>query len=192
MSILEQYHYEAPASPPPKVSKVGVIIPSGQSDYYHTVLAQIGVFFWDRETGVVAMNTEGVPNYLPTALETLYDSNVQGIILVGCDYVSVRERLHSKIPHVWIDCNDTPKLTEKICQVQSDHLVSGCMVAQELLRKGCRNPIIFAGANKTHRSKDRLNGFVAEFAAKELLYQPAFSMVRPHSSFALVYFKNYM
>lgn len=170
--VLEQYHYEVPPAPLPKVSKVAVVIVSSESDYYDTVLAQIGRYFRERGTGVIAMNTEGTPNYLPTALDTLYDSNVQGIILLSCDYLSVRERLHSKIPHVWIDCNDPPEATGQICQVQSDHLISGSMAAQELLRKGCRKPIILTGTHKTHRSRDRMNGFAAELAAAGVHIEP--------------------
>ena len=110
--------------------------------------------------------------FLSIALETLYDSNVEGVILVSCDYLSVRDKLHSKISHVWIDCNDPPGQTGKICQVQSDHLISGSLAAQELLRRGCKKPIIITGVHNTHRSNDRLNGFVAEFTAKGMDIPP--------------------
>ncbi|MBQ9647769.1 MAG: LacI family DNA-binding transcriptional regulator [Oscillospiraceae bacterium] len=165
LQVLEQYHYEAPAAPAPKVSKVGVVIVSSRSDYYHAVLGGIGRWFRDRGTSTIAINTEGVSGYLPTALDTLYDSNVQGVILVSCDYLAVREHLHSKIPHVWIDCNDRPDATAGICQVQSDQYVSGKLAAQELLSKGCKKPIVLTGAHATHRSDDLLNGFRNEFAA---------------------------
>lgn len=169
LQVMEQYRYEAPAAPASKVSKIGVIIVSSQSDYYHSVLGNIGIYLRERGIGVVAMNTEGFPNYLPVALDTLYDSNVQGVILIGCDYLSIKEHLHSKIPHVWIDCNDPPELTKQICQVQSDHLISGGMAAQELIKKGCKKPVVLTGAHSTHRSEDRLNGFVAEFASNGII-----------------------
>lgn len=169
LQVMEQYNYEAPSAPPSKVSKIGVIIVSSQSDYYHAVLGNIGMYMRERGIGVVAMNTEGFPNYLPVALDTLYDSNVQGMILVGCDYCSIKEHLHSKIPHVWVDCNDPVEQTGAICQVQSDHLISGGMAAQELIKKGCKRPVALTGATRTHRSEDRLNGFIAEFASNGIV-----------------------
>ena len=165
LQVLEQYNYEAPAAPAPKVSKVGVVIVSSQSDYYHAVLGGIGRWFRDRGVGTIAINTEGVPGYLPTALATLYDSNVQGVILVSCDCLSVREHLHSKIPHVWIDCNDPPDETANICRVQSDHYVSGKLAAQELLSRGCKKPILLTSVRTTQGNDDRLGGFIDEFAA---------------------------
>ena len=165
LQVLEQYHYEAPTAPASKVSKIGVVIVSSQSDYYHAVLGQIGRWFRDRGTSTIAMNTEGVPGYLTTALDTLYDSNVQGVILVSCEYLAVRERLHGKIPHVWIDCNNLPEETGSICQVQSDHYVSGRLAARELLSRNCRKPILLMGAHATHRSEDRRRGFVEEYKA---------------------------
>ena len=137
LQVLEQYHYEAPTAPASKVSKIGVVIISSQSDYYHSVLGQIGRWFRDRGISTIAINTEGVPGYLATALDTLYDSNVQGVILVSCGCLCVREYLHSKIPHVWIDCNDPPEAVRDICQVQSDHYVSGRLAAQALLSREC-------------------------------------------------------
>ena len=165
LQVLEQYNYEAPAAPPSKVSKIGVVIVSSQSDYYHSVLGNIGRWFRDRGISTIAINTEGMPGYLPTALDTLYDSGIQGVVLVSCDYLSVREHLHSKIPHVWVDCNDPAEETAQICQVQSDHYVSGKLAAQELLSKGCKKPIVLTGVHATHRSRDRLNGFRDEYAA---------------------------
>ena len=169
LAAMELLQYEAPSAPEPKVHKVGVIIVSSYSDYYHTVLGQLGMYFRDRGIGVVAMNTEGAPGYLTTAMNTLYDSNIQGLILVSCDYLSIKEQLYSKIPHVWVDCNDRPEETVGICQVQSDHLVSGSMAAQALLEKGCRNPLVLSGAHVTHRTADRLHSFVAEFATQGIL-----------------------
>ena len=165
LQVLEQYHYEAPAAPVSKVSKIGVVIVSSQSDYYHAVLGHIGRWFRDRGISAIAINTEGVPGYLTKALGTLYDSNVQGIILVSCEYLSVRERLHGKIPHVWIDCNDPPEETGNICQIQSDHYVSGRLAAKELFSRGCRRPVLLTGVHTTRRSDDRRRGFVEEYAA---------------------------
>lgn len=169
LKALEESGYEAPSVPEPRVHKIGVIIVSSQSDYFHAVLGQIGMFFRNLGVSTVAMNTEGMPGQLTNAMNTLYDSNIQGLIFVSCDYESIKEHLHSKIPHVWVDCNDLPAETAGICRVQSDHLVSGSMAAQALMEKGCSNPLVLTNAHVTHRGADRLRGFVAEFATKGIL-----------------------
>ena len=168
LDALEKYEYAASSVTPPKVSKIGTVIVSSHSDYYHAVLGNIGIYMRDRGIGTVAMNTEGQTGHLPFVLDTLYDANVEGLILVGCDYLSIREHLHSKIPHLWIDCNDRPEKTEHIYRVDSDHLVSGSMAAQELLRKGCKKPILLTGTQIGNREKDRIKGFEQEFAAQGL------------------------
>lgn len=168
LDALEKYEYIAP-SVTPKVSKIGTVIVSSKSDYYHAVLGNIGIYLRDRGIGTVAMNTEGQADHLPFVLDTLYDANVQGLILVGCDYLSIKEHLHSKIPHLWIDCNDAPEKTGHIYRVDSDHLVAGSMAAQELLRKGCKKPILLTGAQLGNRELDRIQGFQQEFAAQGLL-----------------------
>ncbi len=173
LKAIEETGYvpTAPAVYEPKVEKVGVVIVSSESDYYNAVLGSIGKYFRNMGVSVIAINTEGLPGYLPTAIETLYDCNIQGLILVSCDYLSIREHIHSKIPHVWIDCNDTLQQTDRICQVQSDHYISGRLAAQELLQKGCRNPIMMTGSPSSHRCQSRIDGFVSEFKAQGILIE---------------------
>ena len=166
LEAMERFRYVAPSAPVPKVSKIGVVIVSSHSDYYHAVLGNIGSYLRERDIGTVAMNTEGQAEHLPFVLETLYDANVEGLILVGCDYLSIKEHLFSKIPHLWVDCNDAPESTGNILRVDSDHLVSGSMAAQELLRKGCKKPILLTGVGIGKRESARIQGFRQEFAAQ--------------------------
>ena len=179
LRILEKYEYEAPAAPPSKVTKIGVLVPTGQSDYYMTLLREIGFYYRQRNIHVIACNYEEQKDYIPSALETLYDSNISGLILIACDYQSIKEHLLAKIPHVWIDCNDAPTDSSNICQVQSDHYVAGKIAAQELIRKNCVRPIIMTNATLSHRSFDRINGFRSvfeenhiPFADSQIIYMP--------------------
>lgn len=163
LSVMARYNYDAPPPPDAKIKKIGAIIPDSYSDYYEALLRNVGIYFRNQGIGTIAMNTESTEGYLTTALETLYDCNVSGIILIGCDYLSVKGHLHGKIPHVWIDCNDSPEETTEICQVQSDQFVAGQQAAQEFLRAGCQSPILLCGCRHTHRSRERVEGFVSEY-----------------------------
>jgi len=167
LDAVERLGYIPPLPAPgsPKVDKIGVIITASTSDYYHAVLASIGKYFRRMDISVVAMNTEQTAGYLPRAMDTLYDCNIQGLILVSCDYLSVRDNIYQKIPHVWIDCNDPEDATPHICRVQSDHYIAGKLAAQELFQKGCTKPVMITGSVITHRTEERIRGFVDGSAA---------------------------
>ena len=126
--VLDEYNYIAPPAREPVVRKIGCIITSSYAEYYQALLRNVGIYFRHRDIATVAVNTESTEGYLGTALETLYDCNVSGIILIGCDYLSVKDCLSRRFPHVWIDCNDPVEETREICTVESDQFVAGQLV----------------------------------------------------------------
>ena len=172
LEAMDEYHYEAPPAPEAKVRKVGVVVPTSQSDYSHTVLGSIGCWFRERGIHVIAVNTEGEEGFLPAVLSAVYDAGVQGVILVGCSYLAAQGHLYTKLPHVWIDCTDAPEDTAKIHQVQSDHYVSGKLAAQELFSKGCKRPIVLTGARETRQNRELLAGFLAELSERGIAAGP--------------------
>lgn len=164
LEVLRAHQYQSvpvkrhlPVSDTPL--KIGILITSAISFYYTDLLQNIYNYFMERGILVVSANTQEWEDYVPSALESLYTSNVSGIILISCDYYSLRDLLRPDVPCVWIDCNDPREYSDGIPQVQTDHYVSGQMAAQELVNKGCRSPIILTGADPTHRGLDRINGF---------------------------------
>ena len=184
ISILESYNYSASTEKKPFTIldtplKIGILITSSISFYYTELLQNIYSYFMERGVLVVSANTQEWEDYVPSALESLYTSNVSGIIMISCDYYSLRDLLKPEIPCVWIDCNDPPEDSEGIPQVQTDHYVSGQLAAQELINKGCRTPIILTSADPTHRGWDRINGFRSimekhglEMKKEQIVYLP--------------------
>ena len=172
LEAVSQYNYVSPPNRKNGIERIGVIIPEGFSHYYITLLGMVGNFFREIDVPTIAINTERKENYLPTALETMYRCDVSGVILIGCDYLSVKNHISRKIPHVWLDCNDPPEDTTEIYQVQSDQYVAGKLAAQEFVRTGCRTPIILCGAHDSHRNRDRLAGFTEEFEKTGLTLSP--------------------
>ena len=163
LKVLDEYDYTAPPLKDPNVRKIGCIITSSYAEYYQALLRNVGIYFRHRGIATVAVNTESTEGYLRTALETLYDCNVSGIILIGCDYLTVKDYLSKRFPHVWIDCNDPSDQTENICTVESDQFVAGQLAAHEFLRHGCKRPIILCGSHSSHRNERRINGFTAVY-----------------------------
>lgn len=159
--VLDQYQYDAPPSKEPLVRKIGCIITSSYAEYYQSLLREVGICFRHRDIATIAINTESTEGYLKTALETLYDCNVSGIILIGSEYLSIRDCLSPRFPHVWIDCNDPPEETEEICTVESDQFVAGQLAALEFARRGYKKPIILCGSHPSSRNERRIRGFIS-------------------------------
>lgn len=182
--VLDEYNYTAPPVKDPNVRKIGCIIPNSYAEYYQALLRHVGIHFRRQDIATIAINTESTEGYLKTALETLYDCNVSGIILIGCDYLSVRDFLSKRFPHVWIDCNDPSDQTEAICTVESDQYVAGQLAAHEFLSHGCVKPIILCGSHPSHRNSRRISGFKAVYSDSGNALSPdqivSLPEMRPH------------
>ena len=163
LDAMEEHHYVAPPVQPPAVRKIGIIIHTEISDYYMALVLRLHDELKKAGFQMIMGSLGYDSGELPVILDTLYDSNVSGVILITCDCLSIRDRLDGRIPHVWIDCNDPPEVTGDICQVQSDQYVSGVLAAQELYRKGCVRPIILGGSRTSHRMLERIQGFRDEY-----------------------------
>ena len=168
LDAMEEYHYVAPPAQAPAVRKIGVIINTEISDYYMALVLRLHDELKNAGLQMIMGSLGYDSGELPVILDTLYDSNVSGVILITCDYLSIRERLNGRIPHVWIDCNDPPEATVDVCQVQSDQYVSGVLAAQELYRKGCVRPIVLGGSVTSHRMLERIQGFRDEYGKHDI------------------------
>lgn len=164
LEVLNKYQYTL--STPQKISfsfdtqsKIGVILSSSISFYYTDLQQNITAYFMERGIPTIIYSMEDQKNTLPCALQTLYSSDVSGIIFISCPYLPIADMIHPDIPCVWIDCSDPPSETEHILQVQTDHYVSGQLAAQELINKGCKKPLILTESLVTHRALDRNRGF---------------------------------
>lgn len=166
LAAMEECGYQPPAAPANAIQKVGVIIDTQVNDYYREIIIRLHDTLYDMGLQMISASLGYRREELPNILRTIYDSNVCGVILVTCDYLSVKSILNQKLPHVWIDCNDPPEETAEICTVQTEQHISGVMAAQELYRKGCRAPILLGGSSISHRMRERFEGFRAEFARR--------------------------
>lgn len=163
LSVMAECGYEPPVKPSSGVKKVGVLFDTLAVDYYHALLLSLYDALLDAGLQTISAILGYRGQTLPGILRTIYDSNVCGVILVACDYLSIKTMLNQRIPHVWIDCKDPPEVTGEICQVSSEQYISGMMAAQELYRKGCRQPILLGSSSISHRMRQRFEGFRAEF-----------------------------
>lgn len=162
--VIAEYHYSAPPVKGVHIKRIGAIIPNSYAEYYQALLRYTGRHFREHGIVTIAVNTENTVGTLQAALEALYDCSVSGIVLIGCECLSVKEVLSPKIPHVWIDCNDAAEAIPEYCTVESDQLVAGQLAAREFLRTECRRPIILTGSRPSHRSEYRIEGFTSVYA----------------------------
>lgn len=163
LSALEESGYRPPAPPSGRIKKIGVVFNTQSGDYYWALSNQLHDVLENAGIQMVSASLGRREEILPDILRTIYDSNVCGVILITCGYLSIKSILDPRLPHVWIDCNDPPERTASICQVQSDQRMSGVLAAQELYRKGCRKPILLGGNTISHRMQERFRSFQAEY-----------------------------
>lgn len=163
LAALDESGYRPAAPPSSEIKKVGIVIDTQINDYYRALVIQLHDTL--AESGLQTINASlGYrKEALPDILRTIYDSNVCGVVLITCGYLAIQNILNPRLPHVWIDCTDPPELTAGICQVQSDQRVSGILAAQELYRKGSRNPILLGSNIISHRMRERFENFRAEY-----------------------------
>lgn len=163
LSALEESGYRPSAPPSSRIKKVGVVIDTQTSDYYWALSIRLRDSLEKAGIQMLGASLGRREEALPDILRTIYDSNVCGVILISCGYLSIKNMLNPRLPHVWIDCNDPPEQTADICQVQSDQRMSGILAAQELYRKGSRKPILLGGNTISHRMRERFRSFQAEY-----------------------------
>ncbi len=164
LSAFKEYNYKLPERKSVlSRKKIGVVTNVINQDYFASLLHETITFLAESGYSVITCSQGQGKLSLKDALDTLYDSNVSGIIIISGDYVSIKDYLQPSIPHVWIDCNDAPEYTDDICTVSSDQYVSGCLAARALLNQNCKNPIIIMSSRKSIRREDRKRGFFDEF-----------------------------
>ncbi len=159
LAALEENNYVSYTGTKGKVDKIGIIIDTEVSNYYMALVTRLMNLMYQDKYQVIITSLQQEVERLPALLNTLYDSHVKGVFLVHCDYLSIKDKIDSRIPHVWIDCTDTPEQTKDICQVSSDHYYSGQLAAQEFIRSGCKRPIILGSERVSYRTVNRIAGF---------------------------------
>lgn len=163
LSALKESGYRPSSSPAGGVKKVGIVVDTQTSDYYWTLSIRLHDILAASGIQTISASLGRREEVLPDILRTIYDSNVCGVILISCGYLSIKNMLDPRLPHVWIDCNDPPEQSAGICQVQSDQRASGVLAAQELYRKGSRKPILLGANTISHRMRERFESFQAEY-----------------------------
>ena len=163
LAAMNEAGYQPPVSSPSGIKKVGIIIDTQVNDYYSALQIQLHDALKDAGIQTISASLGFRRENLPEILRVIYDSNVCGVILITCDYLSIKSMLNQHLAHVWIDCNDPPEVTGDICQVQSEQYISGVLAAQELYRKGSVKPVILGGSLVSHRTRERISGFRDEY-----------------------------
>jgi len=173
LSAFKEYNYKYPEkSSTLSRKKIGVITTVSNQDYFASLLHEIINYMAEYDFSVISYSMGRGKFSLKEGLETLYDSNVSGIIIISGDYVSVKDFLLPSIPHVWIDCNDAPEDTADICTVQSDQYVSGCLAARALISQSCKHPIMIMSTRQSIRREERKKGFFDEFQRAGIVLGP--------------------
>ncbi len=168
LTAMQENNYVSHQGSKGKIDKIGIIVDTEISNYYMALVTKLTAHFNKENYQLIFSSLQQNPERLPFLLDTMYDAHVKGIFLIHCGYLSIKSKLDSRIPHVWIDCTDTPEQTKNICQVSSDHYYSGQLAAQEFIQAGCKKPIIVGSNRISYRTTNRINGFRDELKKRNI------------------------
>lgn len=135
---------------------VGVIVPDITNEFFAKIVRILDIFFIKYNYSVLICDSNEDPELEARHIQDMFDKNVDGLIYVsGMESISPILKNH-KVPVVFID--RSPKDAEVI--VQSDNFQGGYLAAKELLKAGCRKPLLLRDYRMASTIQQRRRGFM--------------------------------
>ena len=136
---------------------VGIIVPDIVNEFFSRIVLRVQLALASQGYSAFICNTDESTENELTYLDTLRGMQIQGLVCIsGSDAEGER---WPNVPTVYIDRNPrhpTPRSTV----IESDNLNGGWLAAEELLRRGCRNPVMIWDDRNLSTALSRKNGFV--------------------------------
>ncbi|MCF0135840.1 MAG: LacI family DNA-binding transcriptional regulator [Lachnospiraceae bacterium] len=143
-------------------SAIAVLITDISNEYFAAMLPVITDYFTEKNlrTAIHLLGSDSRKN--AALLKSLQSSGVAGIIVIGTTRLDLTD---AGVPNVYLASfpldNESRRYT-----VRSDEFVGGQLAAQELLRRGCKDPIVLFNRFINPDISPRLQGFLYEFESQ--------------------------
>lgn len=150
-----------PASP-----IVGVLVPNCDNEFFSSLISHINKHLAEKKICVMICESSFDPKREAECLQQFYQIGAIGVILIGCHIWALADAISETIPTILTDSTFDLANFQDYYVVTSDHFVGGQMAAQELLRKGCKKPIIMSNRSSEYEHNARIQGFIQDFASQ--------------------------
>ncbi len=158
--IIEKYNYKpnqiAVGLRTRNTQMIGMIVPDITNEFFAKIVRQVEKEFFYRGYSIFICNSDENLKSEKKYLHDLMSKGVLALIYVSGSTTKNKEKLG--VPTVFIDRE--PYADADVVVISSDNLMGGKMAAQELLLKGCKNPLLLRDERKISTQEDREKGFL--------------------------------
>ncbi|SHH53592.1 transcriptional regulator, LacI family [Anaerosphaera aminiphila DSM 21120] len=136
---------------------IGVVVPDITNEFFSRIVRQISLYFLAYNYSVFVCDSNESLEIEKKYISELQSRNIDGIIYVQGQNNNGLEDMDLKIPVVYID--RSPVNADVV--IESDNFLGGVIVADELLRLGCKNLIAIRDIHNLSSINDRIEGFIS-------------------------------
>ena len=185
--VIEKYDYRpnqmAKGLRQRKTDAIGITIPNISNEFFSSMVLAIQGRLFDEGLSLTIYNTNSSLEMERQCHALLATQNVSGIISVN-SREDVRAALKRPIPTVYIDRFIADEdLGGKVVSISSDNVCGGRLAAEELLRAGCRRPVMVTASAESPVTKMRSQGFIDYLEAQGIDFSEARVVVPQRSDY---------
>lgn len=166
-----QTNYSAKSLRMNKSFSIGILVPDITNCFFAEVVQKIEEVLFEQDYSTIICNTDRDNKKEESYLNILESKGVDGIIVIsGAEKFDFTHYSNSekKIPYICIDRE--PKNKSETIFVASNHYQGAFEATEELLKSGCKHPIIAIHNRKSSSALERLEGFKDALKKNNIFY----------------------
>ena len=167
--VAEEYHYVpnliARSLKTNRTDTIGIIIPDINGDFFSKAVLRMQLSFFAQGYSTIIFNTNHDLNLAAACMNMMRSNQVSGIINFTGSVIAEAYAAHT--PVLYFDRKAENRQTNAPFVV-SDNLHGGCLAARQLAKSGCQRPTVLVPARLSSNHRDRLNGFMQEWAKPDM------------------------
>jgi DNA-binding LacI/PurR family transcriptional regulator len=148
---------------------IGIIVQSITSEFLTSLAGSICENLEEDGYSPLLCDLNNHPEREPAKLNAFYSAGVSGVIIISSRNKHTVSIVRTDIPTIFIDQLIKSSYDVNIYSVCSDHLIGGKLAAEELIKKGCRRPLIFNNRDILPKENERITGFIQQFQEHNLV-----------------------
>jgi len=138
---------------------IGLLVPDIANEFFSSLASVIEQSVHDHGFSLFLCNTMENKEIENRYVESLFDNQVMGIILVSAGMKFNTSVLREDIPVVFLDRIGPGMVIPNRVFIECDNEKGGCLAAEELLKRGARRFVFLGDQRNMHAMRNRKKGF---------------------------------